>query len=104
MRGAGVLPGKEVVRKETEAMTDREKAINGLECCLPMTTRNGLGDCGNCPYDREITLEGGITECCHELMLDVLVLLKAQESLLKSQKLKVMTLEEIRQYMNNSPC
>lgn len=57
----------------------REKVIKGLECCLPMTTRDGCGDCGHCPYDRKITLEGGITECCHELMGDALALLKAQE-------------------------
>lgn len=68
-------------------MIDREKVIKGLECCLPMTRRNGLGDCGKCPYDRKITLEGGITECCHELMLDALALLKAQEP-------RVMTREE----------
>lgn len=56
----------------------REKAVKGLECCLPMTTRDGVGDCKNCPYDRKITLEGGITECCHELMYDALELVKRQ--------------------------
>ena len=56
-----------------------EKAIKGLECCLPMTARTGFGDCKSCPYDRKITLEGGITECSHELMSDALTLLKAQE-------------------------
>ena len=55
------------------------KVIGGLKCCLPMTTRDGIGDCKNCPYDRKITLEGGITECCHELIGDVLALLEAQE-------------------------
>ena len=58
---------------------DRKKVIKGLECCLPMTTRNGLADCKQCPYDRKITLEGGVTECCHDLMADALALLKAQE-------------------------
>jgi len=57
----------------------REKVIKGLECCLPMTTRNGFGDCKNCPYDREITLEGGVCECCHELMMDALELVNRQE-------------------------
>lgn len=60
-------------------MADREKVIEGLECCIPMTLRNGLADCGNCPYDRKITIDGGITECCHDLMTEVLALLKAQE-------------------------
>lgn len=60
-------------------MPDREKVIKGLECCLPMTTRDGYGDCHNCPYDRRITIEGGICECCHDLMSDAIALLKAQE-------------------------
>jgi hypothetical protein len=78
-------------------MTDMEKVIKGLECCLPMTTRNGLGDCENCPYDREITLEGGITECCHELMLEAHALLKAQEPRFP----RVMTLDEINAVKQN---
>lgn len=57
----------------------REKVIKGLECCLPMTTRNGFGDCKNCPYDREITLGGDVCECCHELMMDALELVNRQE-------------------------
>lgn len=60
-------------------MIDREKVIKGLECCIPMTERNGIGDCCNCPYDRKITFEGGVTECCHDLFTDALALLKAQE-------------------------
>lgn len=67
----------------------REKVIKGLECCLPMTTRNGFADCKNCPYDRKITFEGGICECCHELMSDALELVKAQEP-------RLMTLEEVK--------
>lgn len=57
----------------------REKVIKGFECCLPMTTKDGLGDCKNCPYDRKITLEGGVCECVHELMSDALELVKGQE-------------------------
>lgn len=57
----------------------REKVIKGFECCLPMTTRDGHGDCDNCPYDRPITLEGGVCECIHELMIDALELVKKQE-------------------------
>ena len=69
-------------------MDKREKVIKGLECCLPMTTRNGLADCEQCPYDRKITLEGGVTECCHDLMADALALLKEQEP-------RVMTAEDM---------
>lgn len=60
-------------------MADKLKVINGLKCCIPMTTRDGFADCKKCPYDRKITLDGGITECCHDLMVDALALLKAQE-------------------------
>lgn len=73
-------------------MNEREKVIKGLECCLPMTTRKGLADCKQCPYDRKITLEGGVTECCHDLMADALALLKEQEPV----EPRVMTLEEYR--------
>jgi len=54
----------------------REKVIKGFECCLPMATRDGQADCKNCPYDRKITLEGGVCECVHELMSDALELVK----------------------------
>ena len=57
----------------------REKVIKGFECCLPMTTRDGYGDCDNCPYDRPITLEGGVCECVHELMRDALELVQMWE-------------------------
>lgn len=50
-----------------------------MECCLPMTQRNGFGECKTCPYNRKITHEGGILECCHELMSDALALLKEME-------------------------
>ena len=57
----------------------KEKVIKGIECCLPMTTRYGYADCKHCPYDRKITFEGGICECCHELWEDTLALLKTHE-------------------------
>ena len=61
-------------------MLDREKVIKGLECCLPITTKNGFADCNNCPYDRKITLDNWIHDCQHDLMSDALaMLLKAQE-------------------------
>lgn len=50
--------------------------IKGLECCLPMTAKEGLGDCKNCPYDRKITLEGGICECCHKSYVGCLYTIK----------------------------
>ena len=58
----------------------REKVIKGFECCLPMTTKDGQADCKNCPYDRPITLEGGVCECIHELMIDALELVKKQDA------------------------
>ena len=54
----------------------REKVIKGIECCLPMTAKDGQADCKSCPYDRPITLEGGVCECIHELMMDALELVK----------------------------
>lgn len=61
-------------------MIDREKVINGLECCLA----NGHN---NCPY--ESTDEGidKVTSCTTYLMRDALALLKAQQP-------RVMTLDE----------
>ena len=59
-------------------MRINEKVIKGLECCLPMTTKDGQADCKSCPYDRPITLKGGVCECCHDLMLDALELVKTQ--------------------------
>ena len=63
-------------------MTDREKVIKGLECCV-----RTIDDCecaDNCPYE---------TQCWEgtmylDLMRDALALLKAQEP-------RVMTLEEV---------
>ena len=60
-------------------MTDREKVIKGLECCLPMMSPHGFGHCSECPYKRRITLDDGIVGCCGELIYDALELLKEQE-------------------------
>ena len=76
----------------------REKVVKGLECCIPMTLRNGLADCGNCPYDRKITIDGGITECCHDLMTDALALLKAQEPVSIEERLVLDKLHTIQDY------
>ena len=48
-------------------MTDREKAIKGLECC------GETMNCNECPYDSEM---GG---CFRNLKADALKLLKEQE-------------------------
>ena len=52
-------------------MTDREKVINGLECCAQYP--NEYGDClgGDCPYGPRI-------ECHKELIHDALAMLKQQ--------------------------
>ncbi len=57
----------------------RDKVIKGLECCIPMMTKHGYGNCQNCPYDREITMEKSLCDCCYDLLSDALGLLKAQE-------------------------
>lgn len=78
-------------------MIEQEKykgVIKGLECCLPMTTREGFGDCKNCPYDRKITLDGGVCECCHDLMTDALTLLQAQYDDIKALRQLVEWAEE----------
>ena len=63
----------------------REKVIKGIECCLPMTTRYGYADCKSCPYDRPISLEGGVCECIHELMMDALELVKMSNTHLEEK-------------------
>ena len=60
-------------------MTDREKAINGLEHCKH-------GECVGCPYDqiREESLHGKHDKqelvCNEQLTEDILALLKEQEA------------------------
>lgn len=75
-------------------MQNVNEVIKGLECCLPMTTKDGWGDCKNCPYDRPVTLEDGICKCCHELMSDALALLKLQRP-------RLMTFEQVRAAYEN---
>ena len=69
-------------------MVQIEKAVKGLECCLPMMSKYAIGNCLECPYARKITPEEGPTGCCHEMLYDALELLKGQEP-------RVMTLEEL---------
>lgn len=50
-------------------MTEREKVIKGLECCIKHDSDDKMR-CGECPY------EGA---CLNRLKVDALALLKAQE-------------------------
>ena len=60
-------------------MTDRDMAvIKGLECCLPMFSKDGHADCKNCPYVCKIIICNK-HECQRQLITDALELLKAQE-------------------------
>lgn len=52
-------------------MTDREKVINGLECC----SKGDCADCDNCTYYGMQTN----VPCESTLMRDAIALLKAQE-------------------------
>jgi len=76
-------------------MIDREKVIRGLECCATNRLRREDCEAMDCVY---LDLEGH--GCIHQLIRDALALLKAQKPVAQGP----MTLEEIRQYMNNLPC
>ena len=55
-------------------MTDREKVIKGLECCLGKGQKRGM--CEDCPYDTN----AGRMKCnLGDMHVDALALLKAQE-------------------------
>ena len=59
-------------------MTDREKIIKGLECCM-----NDGSECyepsnGKCPYYKDDVSESTST-CTDDLFYDIYALLKAQE-------------------------
>lgn len=68
-------------------MAEREKVIRGLECCITGDP-DGSRECKKCPYRRN-----GITNepCFNALHADAL-------ALLKEQKARVMTLEELDDY------
>lgn len=53
-------------------MTDREKVIKGLECCIVKPFPN----CEKCPYTNE---EEGTCFTMNNMLADALALLKAQE-------------------------
>jgi len=54
------------------SVVDREKVINGLECCI-IRDPDDKTRCSECPYNEPDTY------CLNRLKMDVLVLLKAQE-------------------------
>ena len=51
-------------------MTDREKVIKGLECCI-IRHPDDKARCDECPYE---------SACCNRLKNDALALLKGQEA------------------------
>lgn len=71
-------------------MTDREKAIKGLECCMK-------DDCDNCPYyDPEVDHDCDYFGKCLQgnMYRDALALLKAQEP-------RVMKVGDVRNWVNS---
>lgn len=83
--------GVEQMERGDSEMTDREKVMKGLSLCK--WSNAGLYEgflpeyevCNKCPYARD---DFEVDECCAELMRDALELLKAQ-------KPRVLTLEEV---------
>ena len=57
-------------------MTDREKVIKGLECCI-IRHPDDKARCDECPYE---------SACCNRLKYDALALLKAQEARLVTRE------------------
>ena len=68
--------GTDEQRKVVSGMTDREKVIKGLECCVDYDYK-----CNNCPYQDDGGAEDGCY--CDELKTDALALLKAHEQFLQ---------------------
>lgn len=67
-------------------MTDREKVINGLECCQKATAVDPEFSCEDCPYN-EISV--CVQDCRSVLCADALELLKEQEP-------RVLSYEQIK--------
>lgn len=71
-------------------MTDREKVIKGLKCCI----RQMLGQqrvCDECPYDEDFNCLG-----CSVVLRQAIALLKEQEP-------HIMTREEVVEYTTGDP-
>lgn len=72
-------------------MTDREKVIKGLECCLGKGQKRGM--CEDCPYDTN----AGRMKCnLGDMHVDALALLKAQEP-------RVMTISRVLNLKGSTP-
>lgn len=72
-------------------MTDQEKVIKALECCLT----SKYPPCDECGYDGDANYNDAWS-CRLSLMADALTLLKAQRS-------RVMTLKEVKQWSETHP-
>lgn len=59
-------------------MTDREKVIRGLECCLPTGLVKSGDACNQCPYG-SLDKRHSDGYCIRKIMEDALELLKEQE-------------------------
>ena len=76
-------------------MPDRDKVIKGLECCSHTDGTN----CIYCPYDMRDT------DCTALISMDVLALLKEQESIIESLKSDLYeTLEVVSGRLNVVRC
>lgn len=76
-------------------MPDREKVINGLECCLEFC-EHLVYKCDECPYRATEDERNVIDWRCHlkELRKDALELLKAQESIVRCKDCKHYAVED----------
>lgn len=68
-------------------MTEREKIIKGIECCLPAGIVKSGDACNQCPYG-SLDKRHSDGYCIRKIMEDALELLKEPEP-------RVMTLEEV---------
>lgn len=72
------------------AMTDREKVLKGLVCCMEPAA---MGHCQDCPYVG-FYRNGNINNCTTMLSADALALLNEQER-------KIVELEQLMEYERN---
>ena len=68
---------------------DRDKIIEGFECCTKWMVDNDINACDNCPYHHEYN--DFDHNCIGMLNNDILALLKEQEP-------RVMTLDEVKNF------
>ena len=62
-------------------MTDREKVIKAMECCLHMLTDSGESHCKECPYNDLIMNHycNNPVYCIKDYVMDALKILKQLE-------------------------